>query len=190
MPRRSRSVNEKQAPAKRDTARPASSKRSPTAPPATSAADADGRPIKVGQLVENLANHDDFGRVTHVLQNIVVYRQLGSPDISGHNRDDLCTWQNDELRVVEDSPVVPLPPAAAAAIDLAHRLAAIKSELELADSVASPGETGCKHELQEAQEGISQAIDSMTTIFRLHVGDADAATGLANAIDPRKGAAQ
>jgi hypothetical protein len=80
-------------------------KRKPKPRTVPAARDADGRTIRVGALIENLANHDDFGRVEHVIEGIVLYRQLGDANhVNGgcHRRGELCTWQNNELRVVED----------------------------------------------------------------------------------------
>lgn len=73
------------------------------------AVDCDGKPFKVGQLVECLANHDDWGRVEQVAEGIVLYRQMGDADCH-----KLCTWQNDELRVVEE-------PQRAAPVAMARR---------------------------------------------------------------------
>ena len=79
----------------------------PKPTPTPGAVDKNGKPILVGCLVENIANHDDFGRVERVVEGIVLYRQVGTPD--GHQRGKLCTWQNDELRVAEDPPADAVP---------------------------------------------------------------------------------
>lgn len=139
--------------------------------------DADGVLIRVGCLVECFVNANDFGRVEYVAESIVLYRQLGAPEIQGHNRGDLCAWDAAELKVVEEptnapapvnddegegDPLAGLDPIPRAALTLAAKLATVKAELELACSCTT------QESLQKvAKEAAGKVADAITEVMRM-----------------------
>ena len=137
------------------------------------ARDRDGTPIVVGCLVENLANESDFGRVTHVVGRVVIYRQLGNPDVAGHRRGESCTWQNDELLVVEDAPgafdVVRPDRLTRALLGFIARVAQLKGECEQA---AAPAPKHQADRLGQVGRMLDSGLDELFAMVRENV-DAD-----------------
>lgn len=153
----------------------------PTVAGAPAAVDHDGKPIRVGCLIENLDNHDDFGRVEYVIEGIVLYRQLGSSNEGCHHFGDLCTWQNEDLRVVEqpastdDEPAdAETHPAAIQAWKMARQLACFQRALGDVE--------GCS-DAKEATMHIGAAIDELFGLAREHLACGDASTEFADAMD-------
>lgn len=144
--------------------------------------DREGRPIRAGALVVEHAGggpNPTFGRVVAAAGQVLLIATFpGNEHLDGTDTGSVIYAHADACSVIEDPPPrSPLPPVAAAAVDLAARLAAIQNELILA---ASEVTGGC--EFKEAEAYIGSALDEMMGIIRMHVGDADSRTELADAL--------